>query len=153
MVKGKGGVGKRCTHSSHKHKKYNKQLLRAEFEQRHIDQVWEDVRKPTTDVINSASGPKGTTARSVLDEDVPGYGKFYCVPCSRYFQSQVAHDDHDKTRPHKRRLKLLTTTARPHNQQDADIASGMGAADNGPRLRSAAPAAAAAAAAAVMEVA
>ena len=35
------------------------------------------------------------------------------------------------------RVKLLMNSARPHNQKDADKAGGMGAADNGPKLRSA----------------
>lgn len=34
------------------------------------------------------------------------------------------------------RVKELMTTARPHNQLDAVKAGGMGAPDNGPRLRS-----------------
>ena len=38
-----------------------------------------------------------------LDEDVPGYGKFYCVACSRYFQNAAAQADHDATKPHKRK--------------------------------------------------
>jgi len=31
---------------------------------------------------------------------------------------------------------MLMNSARPHNQKDADKAGGMGAADNGPKLRS-----------------
>ena len=34
------------------------------------------------------------------------------------------------------RVKMLLTTARPHNQKDADKAGNVGAADNGPKLRS-----------------
>ncbi len=34
-----------------------------------------------------------------------------------------------------RRAKMLATTARPHNQRDAEAAGGMGAPDNGQRLR------------------
>jgi hypothetical protein len=32
---------------------------------------------------------------------------------------------------------MLLTTARPHNQKDAETAGGMGATDNGRKLRSA----------------
>lgn len=41
--------------------------------------------------------------RIELDEDTPGYGKFYCVACSRYFQNAAAQTDHDATKPHKRK--------------------------------------------------
>lgn len=63
MVKGKGGVGRRCVGGNHKHKKYNKQVLRAEFLARHVDQVWEDVRKPSHKVHDGQMGPMGTTAK------------------------------------------------------------------------------------------
>lgn len=37
-----------------------------------------------------------------LDEDVPGYGKHYCIPCARYFQNAASLVDHEKTKGHKR---------------------------------------------------
>jgi hypothetical protein len=63
-----GGPGKRQTGSKNrKHKKYNKAFLREKFEERHIDQVWEDVRKAPTEVVQpGVVGPAGTTARSVV---------------------------------------------------------------------------------------
>lgn len=68
--------------------------------------------------------------RGELDEDVPGGGKFYCTPCSRYFVSERAQTDHEKTKLHKKRTKELQGP-RPHSQSDADWAGGMGPADNG----------------------
>ena len=47
---------------SSKSKKTYKQQLRAKFENRHIDQVWEDVRKEEG-VTDGKFGPVGTTAR------------------------------------------------------------------------------------------
>ncbi|GAB4814730.1 hypothetical protein N2152v2_001776 [Parachlorella kessleri] len=73
-------------------------------------QVWEDVRKEEG-VHNGKTGPVGTLL-------------------NRYFQSEQAMQDHEKTKPHKRRIKQLLG-ARPHNQADADWAAGMGAPDNG----------------------
>lgn len=35
---------------------------------------------------------------------------------------------------------MLLTTAKPHNQVDAEVAAGMGRPDNGPKLRSSGPA-------------
>jgi len=55
---------------------------------------------------------------------------------SRYFSNVAALATHEKTKPHRRRAKLLLASARPHNQVDAEVASGMGRPDNGPRLRS-----------------
>ena len=54
------GVG-----GKHKHAKNSgsKQVLRGKFEERHIDQVWEDIRKPPQLVHNTEAGPSGTTAR------------------------------------------------------------------------------------------
>lgn len=53
--------GQRKTGSDHKHKKYNKQCLRGKFQERHVDQVWEDVRKPPSQVHDGKAGPLGTT--------------------------------------------------------------------------------------------
>jgi bud site selection protein 20 len=74
--------------------------------------------------------------RAHHDEDTPGFGKYYCIPCAKYCQNAAALVDHEKSKPHKRRVKMLMNTPRPHNQVDADIASGMGPPDNGPKLRS-----------------
>jgi hypothetical protein len=82
------------------------------------------------------TAPLRARRRTEHDEDTPGFGKFYCIPCAKYCQNATALADHEKSKPHKRRLKMLMTTARPHNQLDADKAAGLGAPDNGPKLRS-----------------
>jgi bud site selection protein 20 len=68
---------------------------------------------------------------------VPGGGKYYCIPCARYFAHAAAQADHERGKPHKRRAKLLAAAPRPHNQLNAELAAGVGKPDNGPRLRSA----------------
>jgi len=132
-------VGKRKVNSKSKQgTKPTKRPARRKFNARHIDQVWEDVRKPPREVhVPGVKGPQGTTAGAELDEDTPGFGKHYCIACARYFQNAEALATHDATKPHKRQVKMLMTTARPHNQRDAEAAAGMGAPDNGPKLRSA----------------
>ena len=55
------GVGKRGIGSS-KSRKTHKQQLRAQFESRHLDQIWEDVRKAVT-VHDGKTAPVGTTDR------------------------------------------------------------------------------------------
>lgn len=55
------GVGKRGIGSS-KSRKTHKQQLRAQFESRHLDQIWEDVRTAVT-VHDGKTAPVGTTDR------------------------------------------------------------------------------------------
>lgn len=59
------GVGQRRNKGGNlsKHKKFHKQLVRGKFEERHIDQVWEDVRKAPSEVVSGKAGPLGTTSR------------------------------------------------------------------------------------------
>ncbi|PRW60962.1 zinc finger 593 [Chlorella sorokiniana] len=119
------------THSKGRKTKLHKRGVRKIFSARHIDQVWEDVRK-TDGVHDGKVGPLGTTDKVELDEDLPAHGQHFCIACSRYFINETALQDHLGTKPHRRRVKELMG-ARPHNQADADWAAGMGAPDNGPR--------------------
>ena len=67
-----------------------------------------------------------------LNDDLPGSGQFYCVPCARYFTDGGALAAHNKTKPHKRKVKEFGPgSERPHTQRDAELAAGMGAPDNG----------------------
>ncbi len=76
------GVGKRGIGSS-KSRKTHKQQLRAQFESRHLDQIWEDVRKAVT-VHDGKTAPVGTTDRceviagTVMYKLTSVYG-FVCV--------------------------------------------------------------------------
>jgi bud site selection protein 20 len=76
---GSGGKGSSALH---------KRGVRKKFRARHIDQVWEDVRKPDG-VVTATHGPLGTMVGE-LDEDVPGRGKWYCAACSRYFSLSLS---------------------------------------------------------------
>ena len=73
--------------------------------------------------------------RAELDDDLPAHGRHYCTTCARYFVSAEVQAGHERSKPHKRRVRELLG-ARPHNQVDADWAGGLGAPDNGARLRS-----------------
>ncbi|KAK9805918.1 hypothetical protein WJX73_004911 [Symbiochloris irregularis] len=131
-----GGVGKRKV-GGRKRKPSHKQGDRKEFERRHIDQIWEDVRKASEQVINhkAGTGPVGTSSQMPLDDELPAHGQHYCTPCSRYFVNEFALLTHDASKPHKRRVKLLQDTDNPpHTQRAADAAAGMGAPDNGALL-------------------
>jgi bud site selection protein 20 len=77
--------------------------------------------------------------RVQLDDDVPGGGQHYCISCSKYCVSSTALQQHQRTKPHKRRLsemvRLKQSGQRPHTAADAEHAAGMGAPDNGKPLR------------------
>ncbi|GMH43158.1 hypothetical protein BSKO_11080 [Bryopsis sp. KO-2023] len=109
----------------------NKQKRRREFELRHVDQLWRDVRRPKEEVCDGVKGPVGTTDKVEMDEDIPGRGKHYCVPCSRYFITGASLVKHEKSKPHKKLVKLLANAMRPHDQRAAEQAGGMGKPDNG----------------------
>lgn len=57
-----------------------------------------------------------------LDETKPGLGQFYCITCSRYFDSVSAKNTHIKGRHHKRRIKELKEG--PYTQEEAVFAAG-----------------------------
>lgn len=124
-----GSGNSRKTGTPSRKTKIAKQASRSKFRARHIDQVWEDVRK-VEGVHDGKVGPLGTTDRAELDEDLPAHGQHFCIACSRYFISTVALATHLTTKPHRRKVKLLAG-AKPHNQGDAEWAAGMGAPDNG----------------------
>mmetsp|Transcript_37681 Transcript_37681/g.52343 ORF Transcript_37681/g.52343 Transcript_37681/m.52343 type:complete len:139 (+) Transcript_37681:190-606(+) len=128
------GKAPHAAHKGTKTKKGHKSAKRATFIERGIDHLWEDVRSEVP-VHDSESGPQGNMGRRAHDEDVAGFGKFYCIPCGRYFQTAVALSTHHKTKMHKKRVKELKG-ARPHTQQDAEAAVGMGSVDNGQPLQS-----------------
>jgi bud site selection protein 20 len=58
-----GAPGKRKVGGNSKTRKWHKQLIRGKFEERHVDQVWEDIRKPPKLVHDGKTGPQGTTAK------------------------------------------------------------------------------------------
>merc|ERR1719392_535981 len=37
------------------------------------------------------------------NEDLPGMGQFYCIPCSRYFANAEIQKEHERSKLHKRR--------------------------------------------------
>ncbi|CAG8665736.1 hypothetical protein C2G38_1982836 [Gigaspora rosea] len=57
-----------------------------------------------------------------LDPDLPGFGKYPCVACSRYFINQKALDEHNRGKLHKKRIKLLKEV--PYTQSEAEAAVG-----------------------------
>lgn len=42
-----------------------------------------------------------------LNENLPGFGQFLCLPCSRHFINKTALETHLKTKWHKKQIKQL----------------------------------------------
>lgn len=140
------GSGKRSHRASEKITKTRRNGIRFG---RGDDLVWQDLRALEA-AEEDASALHGSARRRItgagddtglvrcrdqpLDADLPGSGQFYCVCCARYFTDANALAAHNKTKPHKRRLKALGQgAAKPHTQADAEAAAGMGKPDNGKR--------------------
>lgn len=64
------------------------------------------------------------TKSDYLDPDVSGGGQHVCIPCSRVFINAQALGEHEKTKPHKKRLKLIAEPQ--YTQEEADAAAGLG---------------------------
>uniref|UniRef100_A0A6U2ABR3 C2H2-type domain-containing protein n=2 Tax=Hemiselmis andersenii TaxID=464988 RepID=A0A6U2ABR3_HEMAN len=114
---------------------FAKQKARERFLNRHIDQVWKDVRadaesEPARGVRDDSALPR--TTKQPLDEDLPAMGQFYCPETGKYFINLRALQDHKKSRFYKMRVKQLKGE-RPHNQKDAEAAVGLGV-DHGKKL-------------------
>mmetsp|Transcript_11588 Transcript_11588/g.42373 ORF Transcript_11588/g.42373 Transcript_11588/m.42373 type:complete len:138 (+) Transcript_11588:189-602(+) len=120
--KKKGTRSQKCDH---------KAMKRSKFLHKHIDVVFDEYHAEKQRELRGEDPPPRQ-----LDEDLPGLGQFYCSVTARYFETADALEKHKRTKHYKRTLKKLRDGPRPHNQLDADMAAGMGAPDNGPKLRS-----------------
>ena len=79
-------------------------------------------RLPTRAPLPIARCPQGEELPGVLDEDAPGGGRHYCVPCARHFTAADVLTAHCRTRPHRRRLRDV---AQPqYTQAEADAGAG-----------------------------
>ncbi|TGO69892.1 hypothetical protein BOTNAR_0006g00410 [Botryotinia narcissicola] len=89
---------------------------------RDLDQISADIRSP-----KHLAQHKNSKAA----EDLPGLGKWYCIECAKWYESENSMLSHLKGKPHKRRVKALKEG--PYTQRDAEAAIGQGPADNGKR--------------------
>lgn len=58
-----------------------------------------------------------------LDENKPGLGQYYDIPCDKYFETQEGMNIHMKSKKHKRRLKELNVLA--YSPEEANAAAGV----------------------------
>mmetsp|Transcript_65 Transcript_65/g.108 ORF Transcript_65/g.108 Transcript_65/m.108 type:complete len:119 (+) Transcript_65:865-1221(+) len=81
--------------------------------QKDIDQIHKDLEPQNHQKLTNQE----------IDEELPGQGQHYCVPCARYFINQSSLTQHYKTKPHKKRLKALKE--QPYSQEEAERCAGM----------------------------
>jgi bud site selection protein 20 len=94
--------------------------LRTKRKKKDLDQIWEEIHNP-----HQNSQLKKILRKKKVKMDLPGFGKFYCAVCDRYFVSARAKEDHEAQKPHKKRVKQLR--AKPYG----DFASQGIRVDNG----------------------
>jgi len=102
----------RRTRTPVKNKQHKKGLL-TKNRPKDLDQIQDEMK--TLDPNNMP-----------IDPDLPGLGQFYCITCARHFINAVTLAVHNKTKPHKRKIKLALE--KPYSQAEADAAAGMGPA-------------------------
>ena len=79
-----------------------------------MDLIYNDLSTPES-INNLKNQP--------LDEYKPGLGQYYCIECAKYFENQISLDRHQKSKIHKRRVKLLKE--RPYTPLEAEAAGGV----------------------------
>jgi bud site selection protein 20 len=78
-----------------KNKKYHRLNNKAKHYRRDHDLIFKDLHDPD-----------GALSK-VVDEDMPGGGRNYCISCARHFATGEAFETHRGTKGHKRRLKAM----------------------------------------------
>ena len=86
-----GRYRRKKTHN--KNKIYSAHLRRKEVKD--PDQIYHDMEQP-----EKANPNEG-------DDDLPGCGRFYCISCARYFINEAALEVHNKSKLHRRKLKVM----------------------------------------------
>ncbi len=98
--------------SANKKKKYKK-ALSTKNRPKDIDQIQDEIKKEEV---------TGEAMKFEIDEDLPGLGQFYCVPCARHFGNAEILSKHKSSKPHKRRMKDVAQEQ--YTQEEADRGSG-----------------------------
>ncbi|KAI5790722.1 hypothetical protein DFH27DRAFT_614183 [Peziza echinospora] len=82
---------------------------------RDLDLIHGDLRHPTQLKQHIALVP---------EEDRPGLGRFHCIECAKFFESQANLEAHFSGKRHKRRMRMLKED--PYTIEEANAAVGQG---------------------------
>ncbi|KAK3376018.1 zinc finger domain-containing protein [Lasiosphaeria ovina] len=85
---------------------------------RDMDQIQADLKSPRHLAQHKESKPA---------EDLPGLGRYYCVQCAKWFETDISLLTHRKGKPHKRNLKALREGPFTHEEAAVGLRT-----DNGP---------------------
>ncbi|CAK9683078.1 Zinc-finger double-stranded RNA-binding family protein [Candida parapsilosis] len=94
--------------------RYSVKRYKTKRRTRDLDLIYNDLSTPES-INNLKNQP--------LDEYKPGLGQYYCIECAKYFENQISLDRHQKSKIHKRRVKLLKE--RPYTPLEAEAAGGV----------------------------
>ncbi|KAI0404071.1 zinc finger protein [Xylaria palmicola] len=100
-------------------------LTKTRRKTRDLDQIKADLLNP-----KHLSQYKDTK----LKEGLPGLGRWYCVECAKWYDTEDNLVMHLKGKPHKRRVKQLREA--PYTQKEAEAAAGLGTSDEDPHKTS-----------------
>jgi bud site selection protein 20 len=116
---------------SKKHTNGNHPLHRTRNYGRDVDQIHGDISEKQKTILKN----------TVVDEDKPGLGAWYCLECARWFIDEATLTKHKSTKIHKRRCSSsprarLTSRLKQldhgiYTQKDAEAAIGL-STDRGP---------------------
>jgi bud site selection protein 20 len=101
--------------------KNHRTITKTRRKTRDLDQIKADLANPRHLAIYHET--KAT-------EDLPALGKYYCIPCAKWFESESNLVAHSRAKPHKKRVKQLKEE--PYTQKEAEAAVGL-RTDNGNR--------------------
>ncbi|KAJ8122008.1 hypothetical protein O1611_g9953 [Lasiodiplodia mahajangana] len=96
-------------------------LTKTRRKTRDLDQIKADLLSP-----KHLSQHKDTKSK----EDLPGLGRWYCIECAKWYDTEVNLVMHRKGKPHKRRVKQLREE--PYTQKEAEAAAGLGTSNEDP---------------------
>ena len=86
-----------------------------------VERRTKDLDQVQDEIVALETGKR--TLEVYHDEDAPGGGMFYCMPCSRHFTSEGVLQLHCRSKPHKRMVKLVQEPQ--YTQKEADAGAGM----------------------------
>jgi bud site selection protein 20 len=84
-------------------------LQKNKHYRRDLDLIYEDMQEKN----------KAKAMNKDKDELLPGLGQHYCTPCARHCPNKEALALHNRSKPHKRRVKLLAEE-KPYDHKEAE---------------------------------
>ncbi|KAK7937392.1 C2H2 finger domain-containing protein [Apiospora aurea] len=101
--------------------KNKRTLTKTRRHLRDLDQIKADLLSPRH--LEQYKETKAT-------DDLPDLGKWYCIECAKWFESERNMLFHQKGKPHKRRVKQMKEE--PYTQREAEAAVGLGVCNEAP---------------------